>query len=687
MKMLKRINCGFLGCFLLVGSVISVGQTQVTSKTQGGKMNSLPVVFSGERQDLIGKQLQHEAAMAFQLKQLPAVGAEWQQYRSELKKKIIDAAKVVVYPDLPLNYTEKGSHSQPKYEVKNIVFQTRPGVYATANLFIPTGKGPFPAVIAMHGHWPGGKTSNAPLGQSLALNGYVCLAIDAWGAGERATEQGVEEYHGANLGASLLNIGETLMGVQISDNLRAVDLLCSLPYVDKDRIGATGASGGGNQTMWLSALDDRIKATMPVVSVGTFESYVMRHNCVCELLPDGLTFTEESGVLGMIAPRALKICNVKKESNPTFFSSEMLRSFQNTVPVYEGLGVKNKLAYQLFDQTHDYWPEIREAMLGWFDLYLKGEGAGEPKPEIPFEPLPEQSLLVFANVRRDKNVESLAAYCVRRGEELTKQNLIYKTSEVERKRQELRSLLKLGERIEVKTIHRYGNSEGWNRLALEVTDERIIPLLIKKPAKGRNDYVVVCHPGGKKELSEEYLTKLTAEGKGIVLLDLWGTGEASSVVADAFDKTLVSFHTLSRSGLWLGKTVLGEWVKELDLVMRFLRSESKTTEIELDATKETGMAALFAAVLGQNVKSITLRDAPISYQFDDRKTVDYYSMAIHLPGFINWGDVALATSLTGKEVIFINPRTMSGKELPESRLSQLKQRIDQLKKQPNNPPN
>src|SRR5690606_8902254 len=76
-----------------------------------------------------------------------------------------------------------------------------------------------------------------------------------------------EEYHGGNLGASLFNIGETLMGMQLTDNVRALDFLCSLPMVDTQRIGVTGASGGGNQSMWLAALDERIKAVVPVVSV------------------------------------------------------------------------------------------------------------------------------------------------------------------------------------------------------------------------------------------------------------------------------------------------------------------------------------------------------------------------------------------------------------------------------------
>jgi hypothetical protein len=200
--------------------------------------------------------------------------------------------------------------------------------------------------------------------------------MDPWGAGERTTNFGEFEYHGGNLGASLMNIGRTLLGIQVSDNMRGVDYLASLPYVDSVNIGATGASGGGNQTMWLAAIDDRIKAAVPVVSVGTFESYVLGHNCICEVLVDGLTYTEASGVLGLMAPRALKMHNHKRESNPAFFPEEMLRTYKNAKPIFELHGARDKISYDLFDLTHGYFQENREGMIGWFDLHLKGEGDG-----------------------------------------------------------------------------------------------------------------------------------------------------------------------------------------------------------------------------------------------------------------------------------------------------------------------
>ena len=171
-----------------------------------------------------------------------------------------------------------------------------------------------------------------------------------------------------------MNVGETLMGMQVVDNLRGVDLLCSLDEVDPERIGATGASGGGNQTMWLTAMDDRIAAAMPVVSVGTFQSYVGGSNCVCELLPDGLTFTEESGVLALVAPRALKLCNCLQDSNPTSSRRRCCAASgggKSTAP-----SGPRKLAYQA--QPPHGTGRGPGAMLGWFDLHLKGRRHGAP---------------------------------------------------------------------------------------------------------------------------------------------------------------------------------------------------------------------------------------------------------------------------------------------------------------------
>ncbi len=622
----------------------------------------LPAVFGKDQPDLISTGAKENAAFYSRLHQIPSTLTEWKAYRTKLISEIRQKSGVFIDHRLPLDYRETGSTQMNGYSVKNIWFQTRPGVYATANLYVPDGKGPFPAVINMHGHWPDGRMGEMvqSCAQALALHGYTCLNIDAFGAGERTTVHGADEYHGANLGASLLNIGETLLGDQLTDNIRGVDLLCSLPYVDTARIGATGASGGGNQTMWLSALDERIKAAMPVVSVGTFESYIMNSNCICELLPDGLRVAEEAGVLGLIAPRALKIANAELEKNPTFKPAEMLRSYHNTESVYRLYDKAGELEYSLYHTGHGYWPEMRQALLGWLDWKLKGMGTGDPVAEIPHQLLPVRQLLVFPEGNRDALVPGIAAWCRTRGAAIKKEGIGRSLVNRDRKRKALGELLRLPALPDITARHTLQPENGWQRIILQSDDRRLIPLLYKTPVNGKGRYVLICPSNGKDSLLPGLLKEYERQGTGIVIADLWGVGECTSPEASSMDGSLPRFHTLARSEYWLGRSVMGEWVTEMSLVIRHMIKSFHPASLTVDASKETGMAALFCNALTGNADTVILRDCPVSYAFDQRAGIDFYNMAIHVPGILPWGDVSLAAALSGKNTVFIRPVSMSG---------------------------
>ena len=673
-------------CLLFsIGHVYAYSTGLTNSKRHCGEINfvsdTLPDVLTNNHADLLESRLRNEAIIKFGTHQLPDNPEDWVKYRTNLRKTIIQKTGLIVNHSLPLDIKVTGTIQMKGYQIRNIAFQTRPGVYATANLYIPDGKGPFPAVITMPGHWRKAKFDpDGPqqLGHSLALDGYVCLSMDPWGSGERTTVHGAFDYHGTSLGASLLNVGESLAGFQISDNIRGVDLLSSLSYVDPKNIGATGASGGGNQTMWLAAMDERIKAAVPVVSVGTFESYVMRSNCICELLPDGLTFTEEAGIIALAAPRAIMMCNHKQDSAPAFLPFEMQRTVKNALPVFKMLGVEKNITYQIFDKTHGYWPENREAMLGWFDLHLKGIGTGMPKKESAFELLPEDKLLVYPIGKRDPGVQTTADFCEKRGKELRTAFLNTSSLNVPEKQRELRNVLRINERSELKKVHRFNRLGGWDRFAIESSDSKLIPVLHLAPVDPKLGYTILVNTAGKNGISAELIKELKKKGQGILIAELSGTGEATSSKELANNNSMV-LHTLSRSELWLGKTILGEWVKELNLVSDFLKSNYKAQKLSIDGNKEAGLAALFLAATGGNVDDIVLRDAPLSYQFDKSGSLDFFSMAIHLPGFLNWGDVSLAAGLSGKRITIVNPVTMSGQKISGDSLNAYKDEFAKLR--------
>lgn len=642
-----------------------------------------PCVFGNETADIISARLKHEAALDFDLRQLPATKRGWEAYRVNLRDKLLKASGAKINHSLPLDIHETGSIKMKGYTIRKIYFQTRYKVYATADLYVPDGKGIFPAVINMHGHWPNGKAGDMvqSCAHELALNGYVCLNIDAWGSGERTTTHGIDEYHGSNLGASLLNIGESLLGNQLTDNIRGVDLLESLPYVDKNNIGATGASGGGNQTMWLSALDERIKACMPVVSVGTFQSYIMGSNCVCELMPGGLTYSEESGILGLIAPRAIKICSGLKDASPTFYPSEMIRSFTNAKPIFALYNAANNIRYQLFNTPHGYWPEMRQAMLGWFDLKLKGIGNGDFKQEIPFTLLSNEQLMVFPKGKRDPLVINTSDYCIQKGKALLQDLYDTKSINKGKKLEGLRSILLLASSAsEVEKVHEYEKKADWQRIVLQTTDEHLIPLRYFSSAKINSPVAILCYDSNKDGKEKMIINGYLQKGYSVAVADVWGTGELSSSQARTTDGRLPEFHTLARSELWLGHTIMGEWVSDINNVINFIQSAYKPSTIIVDAGREIAIAALMQSALNNNVDTCVLRMCPLSYALDKREGIDFFNMAIHLPGILKWGDISLVAALnTHAKLIFRSPVSVTGDRITGQSLLTFKEKFSIMK--------
>ncbi|ODS80417.1 MAG: hypothetical protein ABS46_14295 [Cytophagaceae bacterium SCN 52-12] len=635
--------------------------------------DSLPAVFN-DKTDVLHALYRHRALNQSKKYQVPAGIKEWNGRRAELREHIIRHTGAKTFKDLPLDMRETGSFQGDGFTVRNIYFQTRPGVYATANLYVPDRKGQLPAVVVMMGHSRNGKLyeNYQSVGQSLAKDGYVALCIDPWGAGERTTVHGEFEYHGAALGASLYNIGETLMGMQLTDNMRAIDLLSALPYVDKTKIGATGASGGGNQTMWLAAIDERVKAAMPVVSVGTFDSYIMAHNCICEVLPQGLTFTEEWGVLGLVAPRAIKMCNHNQESNRTFFPSEMLKSFVKAKPVFDLNGAGANIGYEFFERPHGYYPEDRRALLGWMDLHLKGTGDGKARDERPITLIPEEKLMVFPEGRRDALVHSTGSFCRMIGAELRQKHAKETIADISKKRSELQDILAAGLPAGHWEANRLGSEAGWDRVVIETAGGRLIPVLHRKGAG--SEYTVLAHAEGKQAIPLETIARFKG---GIIIVDFSGTGEAASDQSQGYDK-IGRLHTYGRASLWLGETVIGNWVGELGVVADWARRQHKATRLSFHGFGEAGLAGVFYSALNGRLNEVHTYGTPASYVFDARDQVDHFGIGIHVPRILHWGDLSLAAGLSDAALFFHEPVSMSGRLLDSSEKAELQKEYDQV---------
>ena len=587
--------------------------------------------------------LRQEACAWNMLHQPPMQLENWQEQRKRL---LLELRNLMgIFPvSCSLDVKEYGSLDCDGYRITKLTYQSRPGFLVTANLYIPDGKGPFPAVLGTHGHWNQGKIASrvAARGHTLAKDGFVCLIVDAFGSGERGTEPGKFEYHGGVIGGSLLLVGETLLGMQVVDNMRGIDLLQSLDYVDGERIGVTGASGGGNQAMWVAAMDSRVKASVPVVSVGTFESYVTRSNCMCELLPNGLPLTEEWGVLALTAPNPMLIINALQDCNPTFYVSEMLRSFNAAREIYRLYDADDCFAYKAVDLPHGYWPEMRSHMLGWFRYWLKNEGSGRSCEIINVPDIPEKDLMCFPDGNRPVELQSIKDFLAKRICELRE---LHENSEksisVDDKRKSLYELLLIHKADSMLFTNSVvvGDINGITCKAFTVKCDSniLLPCIWLRPDINMGVTIVV-HPAGKSvALKEPVVIDLLAKGGSVCLIDLRGTGETCWETPDMADSA-----DLLRSVLWLGRTVIGDWCTDITAMHDIL--SASVTDIRLLGFDEAAIAVLATSALKPEFAAVTTVRCPHDYE-QTAYTSDFKLKSI-IPGIMKWGDVSAIESLS-----------------------------------------
>ena len=175
--------------------------------------------------------------------------ADWQRRAAYLREHILASAGLMPLPEkTPLRAVVFDERKHDDYSVAKVYFESLPGFFVTGNLYTPTGRGPFPAVLLPHGHWTYGRLENTELSSipgsaiSLARQGFVAFTYDMVGYDD--SRQVPHTFGGKR--ESLW--GLSLSGLQLWNGIRSLDFLQSRADVDPKPIGAAGASGGGTQT-------------------------------------------------------------------------------------------------------------------------------------------------------------------------------------------------------------------------------------------------------------------------------------------------------------------------------------------------------------------------------------------------------------------------------------------------------
>ncbi len=314
--------------------------------------------------------------------------SEWEQRADYLRQHVLASAGLLPIPEkTPLAPVVFGEIAHTDYRVSKVYFESLPGFFVTGNLYRPVGDGPFPAILSPHGHWAYGRLENTPTASvpgraiNLARQGFVVFTYDAIGYND--SRQLTHTFDGRRERLWGLSLG----GLQLWNSIRSLDFLESLPYVNRDAIGATGASGGGTQTFLVAAVDSRVKVAAPVNMI----SLEMQGGCLCENLPGLRLDTTNVEIAATIAPRPLLMISATGDWTHGTLEAEYpaVRRF------YELLGNESRVQSVRFDAPHNYNRDSREAVYAWMARWLQHAPADVKRPEKSFEADPLPDLLVF----------------------------------------------------------------------------------------------------------------------------------------------------------------------------------------------------------------------------------------------------------------------------------------------------
>lgn len=325
-------------------------------------------------------------------------------------------------PKTKLNPTVTGVTQHEAFEVRKLHFQSMPGLYVTANLYVPKNlTKPAPTILYVCGHALvktnqvsfGNKAGYQHHGAWFARHGYVCLTIDTLQLGE------IEGIHHGTHNKNMWwwnSRGYSSAGVEAWNCIRALDFLETQDFVDKTRIGVTGRSGGGAYSWWIAALDERIQVAAPVAGITDLQNHVVdgvvegHCDCMFHVNTYGWDFAQ---VAALVAPRPLLILNT--DDDRIFPLDGVVRVFNQVRRIYELHGAKDKLGLVITPGGHLDTQELRVPAFRWFDKHLLGQVRPIEMDATKLFTPPQ--LKVFADLPKDERNTVIQETFTRRADE------------------------------------------------------------------------------------------------------------------------------------------------------------------------------------------------------------------------------------------------------------------------------
>jgi dienelactone hydrolase len=589
--------------------------------------------------------------------------AEWTEKAAALRQQIRVANGLVpTHAPTPLNAEIFGKIEREDYSVEKVHFEPFPGFFTTGNLYRPLGKqGPFPGIVSPHGHWARGRLENIERGSipgrciNFAKQGYVIFAYDMLGY----NDSGKQITHGYG-GAHEELWGLSAMGLQLQNSIRTIDFLESLPDVDNERIGCTGASGGGTQTFILTAVDERIKVSAPVNMI----SATMQGGCLCENAPNLRLDVSNIEIGALMAPRPLLMVSATGDwtvNTPTV-EYPAIRS------IYAHFDAADKVHQVQVDAEHNYNQESREAVYAWFAKWFLGTEDASAFKEVPFQVESDDALLTFSEREMPSHALKQEAFLptwANRTLQAIENRKPTNEAELQTFGEEMGSGLQhaLGLQIPKSTDVTLVEPEGafpttyqTNLSARHLVIGRqnmgdAIPAILfsPEPQVGHDPVVVIVHPEGKEKLIDAttgeplpLITDLLSADRKVLLIDVFGTGEHSDYERSEDTNYFTTYN----------RTAAALRVQDIVTALHCFTDRGDVSAVNLIGIGEAGLWSLLAAGFA-DVKNIIVDAA----EFDLRDDLDgdgIFLATLPIPNIRQVGDFRTAGTLIAPRPLVIH---------------------------------
>jgi cephalosporin-C deacetylase-like acetyl esterase len=620
----------------------------------------------------------------------------------------------------PLNPRITGTLDRGAYRIEKVVFESYPEIYVTANLYIPSGrKGPFPGVLAPLGHTRNGKAyrNYAYVYQALARKGYVVLAFDPFGQGERyqyLDPQTGKALYGptgehSQAGRPMLLFGSTFAQYRAWDGVRALDYLLSRSEVDPEKIGLTGQSGGATMTMYLCALEPRIKVAVEVD--GNSEnlagpSYAppgavadAEQNLIFSL-PEGI---DRGDLLLAFAPKPLLMIYTPIDRGATYSPTyiEGTKEVHKEVQAaYKLMGVPEKAGLFATSLPHDYDFFSRQAAYRWFNQWLGREDWGTEEAEFDEAAPGDLHCTSTGQVLTSLGGRTVVQLNSDRLKKIAPANPLGSTpSDAMTFRQSARGTLRhLLALPEEKSPLDSGTLSSHSRKGIHIDEVvfhsepsiRVTGWFVK-PDQSSGPFPTILHVSerGKYDTPEETgdLVRLAKKGFAVCSVDLRGLGFSIPRLPAAGP---VFYHgdNIQEDYAWasfgLGKPVLGQRVWDCLRCLDYLESRPDVDRGRIRGLGEHGgaIALLLAAVIEDRVSSLMLDSIVATYQ----SLVESKSYSLGLPWFLygilkHFDLPDMVAAMAPKPCWVLNANNAEGTPWPERKLAAIYHRALQVYKQ------